>query len=290
MKIPNVYVESSESLLNKANATAVDMLKSRTNGVGGNMHLYKTDHYNCKTKVLYPLENFIPCNCVEGYKTAITVDKCLADEIEELWSMGIRTTSCCCGHGVALGFIEVVKEDIPKMEELGYTHYIYEKEFGGKERLDAFIPKSYKHIYDSYYEYDPEKVFNKQVSILGAIYSITLLKYDDSKEFKKRGVYGYCNEDCKQIVLCDMVTYPDWENTDDYFVLKQEKRTLRNEIVRAFLIESGLSMHCNSFNCSWTNNEEIVNWISSQGAKIFKAWVEAGAADEIHVEKAIKKT
>mgnify|MGYP001116736770 CR=1 FL=1 len=78
------------------------------------------------------------------------------DEIEELWRKGIRTTGCCCGHGIWLGFIEVVDEDITKMEQMGYVHYIYERELGGKERMDAFIPKSYGHIYDSYYVYEPE--------------------------------------------------------------------------------------------------------------------------------------
>lgn len=50
----------------------------------------------------------------------------------------------------------MVDEDIPKMEQMGYVHYIYEREFGGKERMDAFIPKSYGHIYDSYYVYELE--------------------------------------------------------------------------------------------------------------------------------------
>ena len=44
-----------------------------------------------------------------------------------------------------------MKDDsISKMEELKYEHYIYEEEFGGKNRRDAFIPKSYGHIYDGY--------------------------------------------------------------------------------------------------------------------------------------------
>ena len=38
------------------------------------------------------------------------------------------------------------------MKQLGYQHYIYEEEFGGKERLDAFIPKTTKHIYEGYSE------------------------------------------------------------------------------------------------------------------------------------------
>ena len=120
------------------------------------MFFYETDHYNCRTKILYPPGNLIPCNCAEGHKSVIPVDECLANEIEELWRKGIRTTGCCCGHGIWLGFIEVVDEDILKMEQMGYVHYIYEREFGGKERMDTFIPKSYGHIYDSYYVYEPE--------------------------------------------------------------------------------------------------------------------------------------
>lgn len=114
--------------------------------------LYQIDHYNCDTKILYPPKDFIPYNSRDGFKHTIPVDACLADEIENLWKNGIRTRGCCCGHGVWLGFIEVVEEDIPKMEQMGYVHYIYEKEFGGKERLDAFIPKSYGHIYNSFYK------------------------------------------------------------------------------------------------------------------------------------------
>lgn len=121
-------------------------------------YMYQTDRYNCKTKVLRPPENFIPYNSRNGFKNAISVDACLAEEIENLWRNGIRTSGCCCGHGVWLGFIEVVEEDIPKMEQMGYVHYIYEKEFGGKRRLDAFIPKSYGHIYNSFYEYETSQI------------------------------------------------------------------------------------------------------------------------------------
>lgn len=113
--------------------------------------LYEITHYNCKTKTIYPPKGFIPYNSDESrYKEVIPVDACLADEIEYLWRKGIRTAGCCCGHGVWLGFIEVFKEDILKMEQMGYIHYIYETEFGGVERKDAFIPKSYGHIYDGY--------------------------------------------------------------------------------------------------------------------------------------------
>lgn len=36
------------------------------------------------------------------------------------------------------------------MEELGYVHYIDNEKFGGVERKDAFIPKSYDHDYYGY--------------------------------------------------------------------------------------------------------------------------------------------
>lgn len=110
--------------------------------------------YNCKKKILYPPKNFITYNIITDesnkYKDSIQVDECIADEIEELWSKGIKTCGCCCGHGFSLGFIQVVDDCIEQMEKLGYVHYIYDGLFGGIERKDAFIPKTYGHIYDGY--------------------------------------------------------------------------------------------------------------------------------------------
>lgn len=106
--------------------------------------------YNCEITRLYPPKNFIPYNCCDGYKECIDIDKCLEDEIKDLWSNGIKTMGCCCGHGKTLGFIQVTNDCIDRMYELGYQNYIYENEFGGKERKDAFIPKTTKHIYHEY--------------------------------------------------------------------------------------------------------------------------------------------
>ena len=60
------------------------------------------------------------------------------------------TLGCCCGHGRHLGFINVDEKSVPLMKKLGYEHYIFEVEFGGTERKDSFIPKSYGHIYNGY--------------------------------------------------------------------------------------------------------------------------------------------
>lgn len=66
----------------------------------------------------------------------IQIDNCLADEIDSLWSMGIHTRGCCCGHKKQFGYIEVERTDIPKMLELGYEVC---KEL---EQFDTFYPKS----------------------------------------------------------------------------------------------------------------------------------------------------
>lgn len=50
----------------------------------------------------------------------ICVDKCIVYEVLYLWSLGISTTGCCCGHNKRKGFIGVIDEDIDKMKSLGY--------------------------------------------------------------------------------------------------------------------------------------------------------------------------
>ena len=101
--------------------------------------------YDCKAVKLVPPSNFIKMNCGSGYKNEVVVDECLSEEIKWLWENGIRTTGCCCGHGCDLGFIQVDKQDVEKMEKLGYQQYLYVDTLNGADRLDAFIPKTTRH-------------------------------------------------------------------------------------------------------------------------------------------------
>lgn len=76
---------------------------------------------NCKNIEIGSYDNQVELKAPEwSSKDTICVDTCLKDEILELWSIGIRTTGCCCGHNKIEGFIGVFDEDIPKMKELGY--------------------------------------------------------------------------------------------------------------------------------------------------------------------------
>jgi hypothetical protein len=50
------------------------------------------------------------------------------------------------------------------------------------------------------------------------------------------------------------------------------KRTLRHEIIHAFLCESGLAANSVVFSDGWACNEEMVDWFAMQGEKIHDAW------------------
>ena len=98
--------------------------------------------YNQMTVLKIPENITILRNAPDQEKLKyISVDQCLAGEIKNLWSMGIITTGCCCGHnrGEYDPFIGVKDEFIPIMKELGYK-VAYNNCRPNDE--DSFIPKS----------------------------------------------------------------------------------------------------------------------------------------------------
>lgn len=70
----------------------------------------------------------------------ICIDKCLAEEIQYLWSIGIITTGCCCGHNIREGYIGVIEKDIEFMKKLGYKVQINKQDLGDEKN---FIVKSH---------------------------------------------------------------------------------------------------------------------------------------------------
>lgn len=71
----------------------------------------------------------------------ICIDKCLKSEMLHLWSLGIITTGCCCGHnkGSEYPYIGVDERHINRMKAMGY---IVQPNNLYPEREDSFIPKS----------------------------------------------------------------------------------------------------------------------------------------------------
>lgn len=116
-----------------------------------------------------------------------------------------------------------------------------------------------------------------QVSILGETYTIIVKKYTDEEAFEKNSIDGYCDWYTKELVICDMATWPGWEKEPSKTIQKAMKQTIRHEIVHAFLYESGLADSSFARSGPWAKNEEMVDWIATQGPKIYTAWKEAKA-------------
>jgi hypothetical protein len=114
-----------------------------------------------------------------------------------------------------------------------------------------------------------------KVNILGTEYEILRCNYDEDEKFKDRGIDGYCNMVMKRIVICNIVTYPGYENESQACHKEIEKQTLRHELVHAFLAESGLRDSSGSIPTGWATNEEMVDWIALQFPKMLKAFQEA---------------
>lgn len=105
------------------------------------------------------------------------------------------------------------------------------------------------------------------VDVLGTIYNIKSVdRNTDDKRLE--GANAYCDYYAKEIVAIK------YEETEESFkdIPAFNRKTLRHEIIHAFLAESGLRR-----SCSWAENEEVVDWIAIQFPKILKAFQEANA-------------
>lgn len=67
-------------------------------------------NYGNQVIVLPPFTNRFTC-----------IDRCVLSEITLLWSLGIVTTGCCCGHNQLKGFIGVEDDYIEQMKAIGYA-------------------------------------------------------------------------------------------------------------------------------------------------------------------------
>lgn len=114
-----------------------------------------------------------------------------------------------------------------------------------------------------------------KIAILGTEYEIKYLDYTNDGDFKKRSIDGYCDLIAKKIVVCNMSTYPGYEENPSESNAIIEKNNLRHEIMHAFLYESGLSSNSGN-DTAWSENEEMVDWIALQFPKILTVFREVG--------------
>ena len=120
----------------------------------------------------------------------------------------------------------------------------------------------------------------RKVNILGTEY---LIKEQSEKENRLlEGYDGYCDWTTKEIVVEREI---EGTLTDmDVYV----RKVLRHEIVHAFLVESGLA-ECSGNTKAWAMNETMVDWFARMGPKIYAAWKEAGALDEVPTDTTAKE-
>lgn len=120
---------------------------------------------------------------------------------------------------------------------------------------------------------------NRKINILGTEYRIEFRKEDEDTILKDCN--GYCDVTVKLIVV---LAEPNKECDYEDFSFIQ-KKTLRHEIVHAFLTESGLFNNTYNVDAGWAKNEEMVDWFAIQSPKIFKAYSELGLLEGCSASK-----
>lgn len=125
----------------------------------------------------------------------------------------------------------------------------------------------------------------KNVNVLGTVYTIETHKVSEDEYMQKNHLAGYCCEESKLIVIADMYEKEYFADMDEREQEIYRKKTLRHELIHAFLNESGLSDSASVPAGSWAKHEEMVDWFAIQFPKIQKAFEEAGCLDS-PIEKA----
>lgn len=114
---------------------------------------------------------------------------------------------------------------------------------------------------------------NRKINILGTEYQIEFRKEDEDATLKTYN--GYCDVTVKLIVV---LAEPNKEcDCEDFSFI--QKKTLRHEIIHAFLMESGLFNNTYNVETGWASNEEMVDWFAIQSPKIFKVYSELELID-----------
>ena len=120
----------------------------------------------------------------------------------------------------------------------------------------------------------------KAVNILGTKYTLKKVSYGQDELMTKMNFGGYCDGGAREIVILDLNTAPDWANDPKEVIARQERETLRHEIIHAFLNESGLGWNALPNERAWAKNEEMVDWIAIQFPKMAKVFKELGCEGE----------
>jgi len=112
----------------------------------------------------------------------------------------------------------------------------------------------------------------QKVNVLGTEYTI---KMDVPQEDMPLNGDGCIDPSIKTIMIMDFGE-PDGDSIKDLESYK--KKTMRHEIVHAFLYESGLWSNSGNVK-AWGQSEEITDWIALQFPKMLQAFINVDAID-----------
>ena len=139
---------------------------------------------------------------------------------------------------------------------------------GTIKKMEKGITRPRKELDEAKLEYND----TMKIDILGTEYRIETHKVSEDSFMEEKGLAGYCGEENKLIVVADMSEEKYFVGMDEKAQEIYRKKTLRHEIMHAFLNESGLSDSSNRFDGAWAKNEEMVDWFAIQAPKIFSTF------------------
>ena len=92
-----------------------------------------------------------------------------------------------------------------------------------------------------------------------------------------------------KIAILNLFEYDQYNKASDSALQTLMKRTLRHEIVHAFLRESGLGEQSFRYGKTpWPLVEEMIDWWALQGLKVYKAWSDANCLEFMSPEEYTK--
>lgn len=108
---------------------------------------------------------------------------------------------------------------------------------------------------------------SRTINVLGTEIKVLFRKEKDDPKLEELGGYFDASESLIVVKIpeADVMSIGNLEN--------HQKKTLRHEIIHAFLHESGLDWSTVPVDC-WATNEEMVDWFAIQSPKIFKVFRE----------------
>lgn len=116
-----------------------------------------------------------------------------------------------------------------------------------------------------------------KIDILGTKYTLKRVDKGQDDYLDKNNFSGCCDDAKKEILILNLDSVPEWKTESIEAIMRQEKETIRHEIIHAFLNESGLQWNSFAPEKAWAKNEEMVDWFAIQMPKLLAAFTAADA-------------